>query len=174
MEQGVAGPPAMLVPDLIEPVIGYRQWRVRDAELRSVFADARWTRGLNTARCVAPGAIHAEAAPASACSCGLYAWYRPCPRLASAATADLVDGAVAMWGTIELHATGMRAQHAIVVALALPLPAGGKRRRMVDVARALEVPAVPARRLAETALAFGRPIDRTLVPRSAPPALPAR
>jgi hypothetical protein len=174
MEQGVAGLPAVAVPDLIEPVVGYRQWRLRDAELWSVFADARWTRGTNTAHCAAPGATHAEAAPVSACTCGLYAWYRPCPRLGSAATADLVAGAVAMWGAIEVHATGMRAQHAMVVALALPLARAAKRARVADVANALGVPAVPARRLSDTALAFGLPLARGLVPRSDWRTLPAR
>jgi len=35
--------------------------------------------------------------------------YDPCPRTASAATRDLVGGAVVMWGRVELHGTGLRA-----------------------------------------------------------------
>jgi hypothetical protein len=119
-------------PDDRDREVADRQWRLRDAELW--FADARWTRGTNTAHCAASGAAHAEAAPGSACSCGLYAWYRPCPRLASAATAELVAGAVALWGTIELHATGMRAQHAMVVALALPLARAAEHGRVGEAA----------------------------------------
>jgi hypothetical protein len=159
-------------PDLFEPVIGYRQWRLRDGALWSPFADMRWQRGVNTARCARgpahAGPAHVEPAPASGCACGIYAWYRPCPRLASAGSPELAAGAVALWGAIELHATGMRAEHAMIVALALPLTRGRKRRRLVEAARALEVPVVPARRLARAALACGRAVGPPLVPPRAP------
>jgi hypothetical protein len=150
-------------PDLIEPVIGYRQWRLRGGALCSPYFDMSWRRGVNTARCAAPGG-HGEAAPGHACTCGIHAWYRPCPRLASAATGDLVAGAIVVWGAVELHPTGMRAEHAMVVALALPVVSRTKRRRVREVASTLEVPAVPARLLAAAALACGRPIGRALVP----------
>lgn len=160
MEQEIAVSPGVTVPDLVEPVIGFRQWRLRDGELWSAFADWRWTRGTNTARCIAADTTHAADAPASACTCGLYAWYRPCPLLASAATSELVAGAVAMWGAMELHATGMRAEHAVVVALARPLARAAKRRRVDQAARAYAVPAVSARGLPLAALAAGRPLGR--------------
>jgi hypothetical protein len=150
-------------PDLIEPVIGYRQWRLHDGALWSPYFEMRWRRGVNTAHCAAPGS-HPEGAPAHACSCGLHAWYRPCPRLGSAAASDLVAGAIVVWGAVELHPTGLRAQHAMVVALALPLASRAKRRRVCEVASALEVAAVPARRLAAAARACVRPVARTLVP----------
>jgi hypothetical protein len=150
-------------PDLIRAVIGFRQWRLRDDGLRSLHADDRWERGLHTARCLGEHA-HEGPAPQNECTCGLYAWYAPPPRTASAATPDLVAGAVAMWGRVELHAQGMRAQHAIIVALALPFSWGGKRRRLLAVARALEVPAVPARRLKTAALEHGDVIPRRMRP----------
>ena len=133
-------------PDLITAVIGFRQWRVCGDELWSFRAAERWHRGVHTAHCSA----HAHDAPANGCTCGIYAWYSPTPRGASALTPDLVGGAVALWGQIELHAHGMRAQHAMVVALALPFSWGAKRRRIRTVADTLEVPAVPARRLKAT------------------------
>lgn len=82
-------------------------------------------------------------------------------------TPELVTGAVALWGQIELHAHGMRAQHAMIVALALPFSRGPKRRRLLEAARGLEVPAVPARRLTATALEHGDIIP----PRMRPPDL---
>ena len=82
MEQEPGVSPAVTVPDLVEPVIGFRQWRLCDGELWSAFADWRWTRGTNTARCIAADATHSEDAPVSACTCGLYAWYTPVPRTA--------------------------------------------------------------------------------------------
>ena len=172
--------PRDAAPDLATAVIGYRQWRLHGAELWSTHATQRWDRGVHSARCERDR--HPGPAPANGCTCGIYAWYGPAPRGASAATADLVAGAVALWGQIELHAHGMRAQHATVVALALPFSRGDKRRRLVAAATALDVPAVPARRLAGVALAHGAPIPRSMRPpdlepnkRKAPgPPAPAR
>jgi hypothetical protein len=168
-------------PDLIRAVIGFRQWRLHGDELWSLHADDRWQRGLMTARCLGAEA-HDGPAPQNGCTCGFYAWYAPTPRTASAATSELVGGAVALWGQVELHAHGIRAQHAMIVALALPFSWGAKRRRLVAVADALEVPAVPARRVKATALEHGdviprrmRPPDTTPNKRAAPgPPDPAR
>ena len=100
-------------PDLVTAVIGFRQWRLHGSELWSLRATDRWHRGVQTAHC--DEGSHAGPAPANGCTCGIYALYGPPPRGASAATPDLVAGAVALWGQIELHAHGMRAQHAMVV-----------------------------------------------------------
>jgi hypothetical protein len=161
---------AETAPDLVHPVIGFRLWRVDDAGLRSLYHDERWSRGRQTARCAAGRlAEHAEPSPAHSCTCGIYAWYEPCPRLAWAGSDSLVGGAVVLWGQIELHGTGMRAQHVMVVALALPLTHGAKRRRIASVADALEAEAVPARRLAAIAKRHGQPVPCQLKPRCAPP-----
>ena len=111
-------------PDLIRPVIGFRQWRLVGDELWSLHADDRWVRGVQTAHCLEKDA-HDGPAPQNGCTCGFYAWYGPTPRTASAATSELVAGAVALWGQVELHAHGIRAQHAMIVALAGILAAFG-------------------------------------------------
>jgi hypothetical protein len=149
-------------PDFIRAVIGYRQWRLRGSELWSLRTDDRWERGGLTAHCRAGG--HEGPAPQNGCTCGFYAWYAPPPRSASVATSDLVAGAVALWGRVEIHARGMRAEHAMVVALALPFSRGAKRRRLVAAADALEVPVVPARRLKAVAAQHGEPIPASLRP----------
>lgn len=151
-----------LAPDLVTAVIGFRQWRVRGSELWSLRAADRWHRGVETAYC--DKATHGGSAPANGCTCGIYAWYGPPPRGASAATPDLVAGAVALWGQIELHAHGMRAQHAMVVALALPFSWGDKRRRVLATADALDVPAVAARKLKAAGLRHGELIPRRMRP----------
>jgi hypothetical protein len=97
-------------------------------------------------------------------------------------TSELVAGAVALSGRIELHAHGMRAQHASVVALALPLSRWSKRRRTIAAAERLGIPAVPAGRLAVATLDAGRIIPESMRPpdvmpnkRQAPgPPAPAR
>jgi len=149
-------------PDLITAVIGFRQWRLRGRELWSIRATDRWRRGVQTAHC--EHGAHSDPAPSNRCKCGIYAWYEPPPRGASLATHELVAGAVALWGQIELHAHGMRAQHAMVVALALPFSRGDKRRRVLDAARGLEVPAVPARKLMSAALEHGDLVPRWMRP----------
>lgn len=148
-------------PDLIRAIIGFRQWRLRDGRLWSLHANERWLPGLQTARCLGEDA---HEAPQNACTCGYYAWYAPPPRTASAATPDLVAGAVALWGRVELHAHGMRAQHAMVVALALPFSWGAKRERLLAIAHELEVPAVPARKIKAVALEHGDVIPRRMRP----------
>ncbi len=149
-------------PDLITAVIGFRQWRLHGSELWSLRAGEQWGSGVHTAHC--DRRLHDEPAPAKGCTCGIYALYDPPPRGASMATRDLVAGAVALWGQIELHAHGMRAEHACVVALALPFSRAGKRRRLVEAAGALGVPAVPARRLAIAGRRHGEPIPGAMRP----------
>jgi hypothetical protein len=159
------GLPAAQAPDLVDALIGYRQWRLHDEALWSPFADYEWARGVNVAGCGrTPG--HGDPAPAHDCACGLHAWYRPCPRLGYA-TPDLVGGAVAMWGAVELHPTGMRAQYATIVTLVLPLAHSRKRRRLVAVADALEVDAVSARHLTKAAHRHGLPVPAELAPNTA-------
>ncbi len=135
-------------------------WSLHDSELWAPRATDRWRRGVQTAHCD----HETHDAPANGCACGIYAWYAPPPRGASAATRDLVAGAVALWGQIELHAHGMRAQHAMVVALALPFSWGDKRRRILAAAAALDVSAVPARQLKAAALQHGELIPRRMRP----------
>jgi hypothetical protein len=152
-------------PDLVEPVIGYRQWRLHDGTLCSPFVDYPWRRGVNTARCEL-SRNHPDPAPGHDCVCGIHAWYRPCPRLGYA-TPELVAGAVVLWGDVELHPTGMRSEHATIVALVLPLAHTSKRRRVVELADGLEVEAVPARQLTATALDHGKLLASDLTPRAA-------
>jgi hypothetical protein len=152
----------MSAPDLVEPLIGYRHWRIDGSALCSPFMTHRWERGVNTAHCDCD-VHHLDPPPGHLCACGLHAWYRPCPRLGYA-TPGLVGGAIAMWGAVELHETGVRAQFATIVALVLPMSHTVKRRRLMDIADALEVEAVPARHLAEAARHHGLPVDGCAIP----------
>jgi hypothetical protein len=154
----------MHAPDLVQPVIGYRLWRIGDDALWSPYVEERWERGVHTAVCRAERADHAEPAPAHDCSCGIHAWYEPCPTLSWAATRHLVAGAVALWGDMELHPFGMRAAHGMIVALAVPPWSGPKPRRILELANALEAEAVPVRRLEAVARTHGEPIPAGMAP----------
>jgi hypothetical protein len=153
-------------PDLIDAVMGFRQWRVDRDGLQSLHVDHRWTAATIESRCTRDEHPH-DSAPMPGCCCGIHAWYRRVPRLASACTADLVSGAVVLWGRIELHPTGMRGQFARIVALALPLSRGSKRQTLVDVARALGVPAVPYAAVPAVAATQGLAVPDVLKPKPA-------
>jgi hypothetical protein len=116
-----------------------------------------------TARC-ATGAHDPACTPFPGCTCGIYAYYEPCPRTASAMTRDLVGGAVVVWGRVEAHATGMRAEYARIVGLDLPLARGPKRHAVTRAAERLGVPAIGHRELKNVALANGAPFPASLRP----------
>lgn len=150
----------MTAPDFIEPLIGYRAWHLnRDAELVpwSLMGAGPWVPGVNTAVCHAGKHHHA---PASKCMCGLYALGSPRDRRLHGLDTQIV-GAVAAWGDVELHRTGFRAEHAAVVALAIPQDSALERAQRA--ADRYEVPLVPRNELELTARAFGRPIDPTIL-----------
>jgi hypothetical protein len=159
-----AEPAAVRAPDLVERVIGYRHWRLDDKGLWSPYLEERWGRGVHTATCRADGVHHPDPAPGHDCTCGIHAWYQPCPMLSWAATRNLVAGAVALWGELELHPFGMRAEHGMVIALALPPWRGTKPRRIAEIAAALDVEAVPARSLESVARRHGAPVPADLIP----------
>ena len=154
------------LPDLIEPVVGFRQWTVRGDRLHSPFQGDVWDDVELAASCECgthdPGDV-----PAPDCECGVYAYYDQPPR-SSAATRDLVIGAVVLWGDMQLHGAGMRASHARIVGLALPPTNGAKRRRLVAAAAYLEVPAVPFRQLKAVARDHGAPTPVAMRPPRAP------
>jgi len=152
-------------PDLVDPIVGFRQWRLSERALWSPYSGVRWSTAELRATCTA-GGHDPTLAPSKRCSCGIYACYDPCPLMASAGTPDFVAGAVVVWGRVEVHATGMRAEHARIVGLEQPLTYGDKRRELDAVAAHLSVPVVPHSRLAAVAMAHGLPLDRCL--RSAP------
>jgi hypothetical protein len=103
--------------------------------------------------------------PAKDCTCGVYAYYDPCPRTASAATADLIGGAAVLWGRIEAHMYGLRGTHARIVALELPLSRGRKRRAVVEAAERASVPVVPHRSLKAVAQEHGAVLQPALRPK---------
>jgi hypothetical protein len=150
-------------PDLIEPVLGFRQWRLSDGALCSPYSGLAWHQAELIGSCAA-GTHLADDVPAPSCSCGIYAYYDPSPRTASVATPDWVAGAVVLWGTLQLHAGGMRASRARIVALALPLSPGRKRQELVAAAAQLLVPAVPHRRLRAIGARHGAPLPTGMRP----------
>lgn len=157
----------------MRPIIGYRDWVQVGDKLLSPLARTSWAAGPMTAECLpscraASGlwrtaSAHPGPAPDPGCVCGIYALFAPTRSRGRRERLALVRGAVVLWGRVELHERGMRAEFAEVVTLALP----SSRRHASAVARAAEllgVEAVAARDLPEAALRHGEPLEPTLIP----------
>lgn len=141
-------------PDLIEPVVGFRNWRVVDGSLTSPYSGTVWHEPLLCARCLA-GAEPGHDAPDPSCDCGVSAYHEPQRRFS---TVDFrgVSGIVTLWGRIEVHDDRMRAEFARVEALALYSRWSARQRNAVTtVARQLGVELVDLREQAEAAAGYG-------------------
>lgn len=143
-----------LPPDFCEPILGFRAWKLDDdGSLRAWAADVPWVPGPNRAYCVTEPS---HAAPVSHCMCGLYALADVHdPRLHSGVD---VIGAVAAWGEIELHTTGLRAEWMCVLALASPALSDCPLWA-VAAAERYAVPLVDHEDLFDAGLASARPVS---------------
>jgi hypothetical protein len=153
-------------PDLVEPVVAYHSWRVVDGELVSPFVRERWDGGVATARCVRGGArargeiLSVEhASPHPDCRCGIHAYFEP-----RSAVSDVdfrrVLGVVAVWGRMEMHPEGVRAEFAQIQALGdSPGWSSWHRADVAAIAERLEIPLVDEESLAAIARETGgRPV----------------
>jgi hypothetical protein len=120
---------ATAAPDLIEPVIGFRNWRIVDGVLTSPYAGTAWHEPLLCARCL----DGEHDAPHPGCDCGVSAYHGPQVRFS---TVDFrgVSGIVTLWGRIEVHPDRMRAEFARVEALALYSRWSARQRDAVTTA----------------------------------------
>ena len=143
-------------PVYSQAAIGYRSWDVApDGALRSTgLGGMRWRRGTNVAYCGAGGE---HDAPHALCGCGLYA--RHDPPVGIEARSPWIAGAVAMRGRVLVHHDGIRAEEAVIVAIAEPLdPHPADLRRVRSVAGRYGVPLVPYAALREEAARYGAPV----------------
>lgn len=134
-----AATPRPDVPDLIEPIVGWRRWAgiydEKDTRLLALVYPDEWKRGENRARCAAHEAmlaIKSESPPACTaehmidCNCGFFAFKEAeMGRLFSSPYGDEGEGAVpygrvALYGTVIEHEFGWRASHARVLSCSLP------------------------------------------------------
>ena len=160
----------MTAPDLVAPVVGFRRWRVVGDHLCSPYTPVPWRTRTITARCYPVYASvwvtgrwvdGTHESPHPDCQCGVYATY--VPPAPDAQSAWLVDGIVGLWGRIEAHGDGMRAQHARLEALGLPAGWPAARRAAVAaIAGRLGVPLLETAALTAAAADFGDPLPRDL------------
>jgi hypothetical protein len=159
-------------PDLVEPVVAFRTWRVADGALVSPYLPARWDGGVAEARCVrgdpdrfrhVSGLLADEhVSPHPACRCGIHAYLEPRSAVAGIDFRRVL-GLVAVWGLVELHPEGLRAQFARVVALgASPAWSGWQRRDVEAIAARLGVPLLAEDALGPAASEFGSPVPERM------------
>jgi hypothetical protein len=160
-------------PDLIEPVVGFRKWRVVRGHITSPYVPLRWSEREVHARCYpanrsllfgAGWLDEPHDAPHPDCKCGVYAWHDP-PQRGPIPDLRQAFGIVSLWGRIEVHADGMRAEHARIEALAHQRELGSAHLRAVGrVARALGVALIEYGELPAAARAVGSGVPVALRP----------
>lgn len=176
------------MPTFSDCVIGYREWKAdAEGQLWPLRAGRRpWQPGINVARCNcwSPNSLRfewswfegrrvleqapAHAAPDAVCRCGLYSWRRPRKAWYDApvwGASRQVVGAVASWGQLQVHATGVRAEYACIVVLGYhrdtPPDALRELERIADHYRA---ELVPLAELEPAANRHGSPLPASLHP----------
>lgn len=108
----------MDTPLFTKPVLGFRAWRTgARGMLHSVMPFHCWHPGVNMASC-ARFSLRPHPAPDVKCACGFHAFHDLAAlRESFTPGAMLTVGAVAVWGDMEVHATGVRAQYAQILVL---------------------------------------------------------
>jgi hypothetical protein len=163
-------------PDLIEPVVGFRDWRVVDGQLASRHLPMLWTEPTAHAECYPIGGYEfaseldpqPHSAPGVGCSCGIYAWHQPQGEFAIIDVRG-VSGIVTLWGTLQAYAEGVRAEYARVEALGLYAHWTRAKKEMVGgIAASLGADVVDHDRLSEVSRNYGQPVPAELLPAEAP------
>jgi hypothetical protein len=163
-------------PDLVAPVVGFRDWRILDGQFYSRHLPVVWSEPLMAARCRPQAGARFMAstdpaphrAPGPDCSCGVYAYYRP---TGDAPLVDVraVSGIVTVWGNVETHADGMRAEFARVEAIAVYSRwPSWKRDEVRAAAETIGVDLVDQDELEAAAARYGEPMPAALIPSPEP------
>jgi hypothetical protein len=160
---------ALDAPDLVAPVVAFRDFRLADEGLSSLRAGVVWRERTLRAVCL-PQSVDDFArppheSPEPDCGCGIHVRFASSDR---AATVDWrgVPGIVTVWGRIMVGASGMRAEYARVEALGAYARWTRRQRDGVSsVAQELGVDIVDVRQLPEAAARYGSPLPPALIPR---------
>jgi hypothetical protein len=160
-------------PDLVEAVVGFREWLIVRGHLSSPYIPYRWQARIAHARCFPANRNlqfgrgwleEPHKAPHPLCKCGIYARYRP--RLGSPfPDANRIWGVVSLWGQIEAHRDGMRAEHARIEALARGVaPQADLDQTLREIASRLGLELVPWQELPAVAAEAGSALPEEMMP----------
>jgi hypothetical protein len=165
-------PPLPRVPDLLDPVYAFRDWRITPDGLASPRTGVLWSSPVLTAEChprTAESLLRPpHSAPGRDCSCGIHGYFRPGYETSKVDYRG-VTGIISVWGEVELHQDGVRAQFARVEALGVYARWTRRQKDAVnDVAGDLGVDVVDLRDLEEAAARYATAVPDDLVPAPAP------
>jgi hypothetical protein len=160
-------------PDLIEPVVGFRNWRIlrtgpARGQLSSPYFPVAWPEPVMRAECRrwrTPEALldTPHAAPQPECGCGIRAYHTPTGDF-SKVDYLAVSGIVTLWGRIEIGADEMRAELARVEALAVYSRWSRRQRDAAqEIAAHLGAELVDLRELGAAAVSYGAPPPASLL-----------
>jgi hypothetical protein len=121
---------------VIEPILGWRVWKLRRGRLGSWVIDFDWHPGENRATCLTMNSPPCDAAPGEGCQCGFWAVWSPRSCVArvghSIEPPWCVMGLMTGWGTVALHRhEGFRAEYAAPTCLFTDRPWGAATRSTV-------------------------------------------
>jgi hypothetical protein len=165
-------PGHLAAPDLIEPVVAFRRWRAFGGRLRSPYIPVFWDEPVVQAECRASRYPTADRHPAREphqaphpdCSCGIYAYLEP-DREFPMIDYRGVTGIVTLWGNVEVHGDGMRAEHARVEALALYECWSNRQKKAVwGIAEDLAVDVVDLDEIERCSERYGGRLPAALLP----------
>jgi hypothetical protein len=156
------------VPDLLHPVYAFRDWRITADGLTSPRTGVPWPGPVLAAEChprTAETLIRApHRAPGRDCSCGIHGYFRPGYETSKVDYRG-VTGIIRVWGEVELHHEGVRAQFARVVALGVYARWTRRQKAAVnDVAGELSVDVVDLHDLEDAATRYATAVPPDLVP----------
>jgi hypothetical protein len=160
-------------PDLIEPIVGFRNWRIyrtgpASNELSSPFFPVPWRERVVRAECRrwrTPEELleSGHTAPDAGCGCGIRAYHAPQDDFAKV-DYQAVCGIVTVWGRIEISPDEMRAERARVEALAIYHRWSHRQTDAVRaVSTALGIDLVDLRELSAAAAGYGAPPPAALL-----------
>lgn len=163
-------------PDLVDPVVGFRAWRIVGDRLHSPYIPCLWDGRVMHAVCYPANRSltrgvgwkdEPHESPHPDCQCGVYAYHAPGTQRWYGEW-HWVEGVVSAWGRIEAHRDGLRAEHARIEALAHPPRNEPERRGLVEaIAARLAVPLVPWDGLRDEAARHGAPLPGWMLPGAA-------
>lgn len=107
---------------MIEPVLGWRVWKLKRGRLGSWVIDHDWGPGENRATCMSMNSPPCDVCPGERCQCGFWAVWSPRSCVARVGLSIeppwCVMGLIAGWGTVALHRhEGFRSEYAAPVCL---------------------------------------------------------
>lgn len=185
-QNGMVGPRGEdPLPDVFEPIVGYRQFfavkKPNGWVLRSPIKGTEWEKSTMRAQCFyVDAAVYSNStgprtivdkhrAPNHDCGCGIYAYYEPAALHTKGAwllwsdfgSKFRVTCVITLTGAVEVHSRGMRGEKASIKAIMWdPL----QKEPVMAIANTYNLDIIDEADIYDKALKYGKPLDKSLRP----------